>query len=151
MTDILKDHVEKLNNEAKINPALNQRLQRIFPGYPEQPPFKAEDYEEIQWYHDTEAGFGCWIQNYYTRPMPIPSSIKKAVKYPIDKHEPAYGKVYRSPIPFHAPEVPNSFLAHMVWVIDENGWGQYQYYPRTKDPETGKYMRRYLIIERRMP
>lgn len=126
-----------------------QRLNQLYDGYPVKAPFIPEEEEQLQWYYNEKEKWGSWILNICSRPMTVPVNLEKATMYPVShSNNQAERLVYRSPIPLHQAEVPNSFRAHMTWYIDENGWGQYVYYTRVKDDKSGKFKGRILFITR---
>jgi hypothetical protein len=119
----------------------------LYPGYPEKPPFEPEDYEELKWYHNESEGWGCWVENLYKGPLMIPKSFEDAKRLPgMNNEDPYYKGYYRSPIPLHCSDVPNSFRAHMTWHVNENGYGQYVYVSRKRNPETGRFESKHISV-----
>lgn len=111
----------------------------LFDGYPESPPFEPHPNEGIFWHYDKELNFGCWVMNQSKRPMKVPKSLEKAVKYQGHKD------IYMSPLPLHKARVPNSFRAHFLWYVNEEGIGQYTYYTRTRQ-EDGSFKGSFLFM-----
>mgnify|MGYP006961607172 CR=1 FL=1 len=136
------------SRESLIDAELVARLNRTYPGYPEIAPFKTEPYENLHWYYNANEGWGCWIQNEYQRPMVVPEGLNQAVFFPLNEDDPLFGQIYRSPVPLHKADVPNSFRAHMTWYINYEGWGQYVYLSRIRDASTGRYTCRHVLITR---
>lgn len=137
--------VDEYTKEQQFNNDFRQRINRLYDGYPSNPPFIPEEYENIIWYYNKKENWGCWIQREAKGPMLVPRSLDQAIFLPV-KEDSTYPKIYKSPVPLHSAEVPNSFRAHMAWCVDEKGWGQYVFLSRSFDPTLGRFVTRHVLI-----
>lgn len=76
--------------------------------YPLQPDFSAFR-DDAYWYLSPCETFGCWVVNLYKKPMVTRWT----------------NKVYKSPNPLHDHKSSLSIASKVVWIVDEDGYGQY--------------------------
>ncbi|MEK3992705.1 hypothetical protein [Robertmurraya sp. FSL R5-0851] len=85
--------------------------------YPLEPDFSAFR-DDAYWYISPCGTYGCWIVNLYQKPMVTPKD-RESAKIGWTK------KVYKSPIPLHNHKSSVPLASKVVWIVDEDGYGQY--------------------------
>ncbi|WP_368502686.1 hypothetical protein AB3N04_00900 (plasmid) [Alkalihalophilus sp. As8PL] len=93
--------------------------------YPSEPDIPLSNQStNLGWYVAPDRSFGCWIWNnskhrlMQVNPNLTLNTVPKGWA----------DKVYRSPIPLHAPNASDNVRSRMVWYVDEDGYGQYVLY-----------------------
>ncbi|MFF0828861.1 hypothetical protein ACFYU8_18445 [Brevibacillus sp. NPDC003359] len=138
---MISEVLDEYEKETTMSKQLEMRLNQSYPGYPENAPFTPESYENLHWYYNSQEQWGCWIQSEYKGLMIVPGKLSQVKSFPLDS-----SNSYRSPVPLHKADVPNSFRAHMAWFIDANGWGRYVYLSRSWDSSSNQYIVRHILI-----
>jgi hypothetical protein len=106
-----------LDDEDLFHELVGNKFDKTTSTYPLKPDFPSKR-EDATWYVSADGSYGCWIINQCNKPLSIPTSIERAEKG-------WSKKVYKSPVPLHDHKTSLSLASKIAWVIDKDGYGQY--------------------------
>lgn len=115
--DLIEEEDNHLLDDQEIWEFAGKKVYKNDYKYPLEPDFSAFR-EDAYWYVSPCKTTGCWVVNLCKKPMLTP----------VDREHAITGwtpKVYKSPIPLHDHKSSIPLASKAVWVVDEEGYGQY--------------------------